>query len=609
MPSPAEALPDPWPDGPGTLLADHIQCAAEWRPLLDRRLRYVRVVDALPPPGAAIPEHAVLVTPSGAVRRGNGLMEYWMAEAHEITPLARRECLEGWTRELADLRRRHEEGEQLAARLRDELAAGEPELADLRKQLEDSRHRLAQREGEHHIIAQEADQARQRAETVTWEWQSLQDQTSSGAERKNAIHAELDRHRTRQAEIRGSIAARNDELRALENERAEKSDIVTNARVVFAERRQAAEHMAERQLPLQSRIQEIEQLVRTRSEDLGSYRARIGDLQRQVSETRQRLEPLEQDVARQAGHLEAARREREEAMGAVGRWDSRLHEQRAALDDLRTRKGQVDVELAEQRVRRQNLVERVTADYRVTPEQLAAAPEPAWENGQRPDRDTLETQIAELRARLESMGPVNLVAIEEYNQYEERAAFLTRQQEDLINAKQQLLDLIRRINQTTTEMFSQTFNQVNANFQDMFQKLFGGGTAKLVLVDEGDVLESGIEIIARPPGKKLQTVSLLSGGERTMTAVALLFALYMVKPSPFCLLDELDAALDEANIGRFIKVVEGFVEKSQFIVITHNRQTIGAADILYGVTMEHQGVSKIVSMKFSRHEQQPAPAS
>jgi chromosome segregation protein len=135
----------------------------------------------------------------------------------------------------------------------------------------------------------------------------------------------------------------------------------------------------------------------------------------------------------------------------------------------------------------------------------------------------------------------------------------------------------------------------------MFKKLFGGGSAKLVLVNEEDVLESGIEIIARPPGKKLQNISLLSGGERTMTAVALLFALYQVKPSPFCVLDELDAALDDSNIGRFVSTVKEFIEKSQFIVITHSRQTIQAADVLYGVTMEKHGISKIVAVRLSDH--------
>ena len=143
----------------------------------------------------------------------------------------------------------------------------------------------------------------------------------------------------------------------------------------------------------------------------------------------------------------------------------------------------------------------------------------------------------------------------------------------------------------------------------MFKQLFGGGTAKLVLVDEEDVLESGIEIIARPPGKKLQTVSLLSGGERTMTAVALLFSLYMVKPSPFCMLDELDAALDEANIGRFVEMLQGFLKDSQFVVITHNRRTIAASDVLYGVTMERQGISSVVSVRFADHAGEQAEAT
>ena len=166
--------------------------------------------------------------------------------------------------------------------------------------------------------------------------------------------------------------------------------------------------------------------------------------------------------------------------------------------------------------------------------------------------------------------------------------------------------MIRKIDRTTTEMFRSTFEKVNENFGSMFQKLFDGGSAKLVLANEEDLLESGIEIIARPPGKRLQNVSLLSGGERTMTAVALLFAIYLIKPSPFCLLDELDAALDDSNIGRFVKVLQGFLDQSQFLVITHNRQTIAAADTLYGVTMPEKGISKLVSMRFNAEAKTPA---
>jgi len=151
-------------------------------------------------------------------------------------------------------------------------------------------------------------------------------------------------------------------------------------------------------------------------------------------------------------------------------------------------------------------------------------------------------------------------------------------------------------------MFKETFNKVNANFEGMFNQLFGGGSAKLVLTDDEDVLEAGIEIIARPPGKKLQTISLLSGGERTMTAVALLFSLFKVKPSPFCVLDELDAALDDANISRFVEALRGFLQQSQFVIITHSRQTIGAADVIYGVTMQVRGISKVVSMKFADYQ-------
>jgi chromosome segregation protein len=217
--------------------------------------------------------------------------------------------------------------------------------------------------------------------------------------------------------------------------------------------------------------------------------------------------------------------------------------------------------------------------------------------------------VAELTERVDSMGPVNLDAIQEYDELEERHTFLEQQNNDLINGKAELMEAIARINRTTKELFSETFEKIRVNFQEMFTQLFGGGKANLLLMDESDPLESGIEIIAQPPGKKLQSISLLSGGERTMTAVALLFAIYMVKPSPFCVLDEMDAPLDESNIGRFIKLLDRFIGQSQFMVITHNKRTMSRADSLYGVTMEERGVTKLISVKFTGRDEQLAPAA
>ena len=241
------------------------------------------------------------------------------------------------------------------------------------------------------------------------------------------------------------------------------------------------------------------------------------------------------------------------------------------IDGKRT--GALEVELAQKNMSVQNLRERIEQKYHVklddvrsecititfadegqpkvhvmTPEEMAAS-------GAATDWAVVAEQITALQARLDEMGPVNLVAIEEYEETEQRYEFLSKQHEDLVQAKAQLLEVINRINVQTREMFRDTFEKIRLNFRAMFTEVFGGGKADLLLMDENDLLESGIDIVARPPGKQLQTISLLSGGEQTMTAVALLFSIYQVKPSPYCVLDELDAPLDESNINRFIRVL------------------------------------------------------
>ena len=210
-----------------------------------------------------------------------------------------------------------------------------------------------------------------------------------------------------------------------------------------------------------------------------------------------------------------------------------------------------------------------------------------------------EEAIARLRARIDRLGPVNMMAIEQFDELEARHAFLTSERKDLVDAIAQTSEAIRRIDDTTRQRFGDAFAAINRNFQEAFGTLFGGGRAGLTLLDENDPLESGIEIVAQPPGKRLQSVQLLSGGEKALTAIALMFGMFKYKPSPFCLLDEIDAPLDDANIGRFVEMLRGMQEHTQFIVITHNRKTMEIADRLYGVTMEEPGVSKLISVQLN----------
>ncbi len=216
-----------------------------------------------------------------------------------------------------------------------------------------------------------------------------------------------------------------------------------------------------------------------------------------------------------------------------------------------------------------------------------------------------QEQIQKLKRKIESIGVVNLAAQEQYTELEKRYNFLLEQQQDLIKAEEDLKQAINKINSSIKENFRDTFNKVRENFKKIFSQLFEGGESDLILTDENNLLESGIEIIAQPPGKKLQNITLLSGGEKALTAIALLFSFFMVKPSPVCILDEVDAPLDEANITRFVNLIKSFASSTQFLIITHNRRTIEAADVIYGVTMEEYGISKIISLRLQKVEKTP----
>jgi chromosome segregation protein len=214
------------------------------------------------------------------------------------------------------------------------------------------------------------------------------------------------------------------------------------------------------------------------------------------------------------------------------------------------------------------------------------------------DLDAARALVEDLRERIENFGAINMLALEELSETEERLTFLTAQRQDIVDGVAATEAALKEIKQRSRERFREAFEAINRNFIEFFQELFGGGRGEMTLLEAEDVLEAGIEIVAQPPGKRLQSILLLSGGEKAMTAIALVMAIFQYRPAPFCLLDEVDAPLDDANVGRFVNKIAEMSEKTQFIVITHNKRTMEAAKALYGVTMQEAGVSKVVSVRF-----------
>lgn len=586
-------VPPPQPLS-GNRLMDHVTCSDVVRTILERLIGNVLVVDALDP--SALPVGAVAVTLTGQLFSSAGAAELWMPDKSVSNPLARTYALDEGRRTAADLNSqlsRNDDALVEARTAHDQLRTA---LTDARRKLAETERSVAQKEGESQVVTREAETARKRLETVTYELDTLLKEQAGGGTEREAIIARLDEARSHREQASVRLQEQTHDLRALEDRSGDFQSTLTDSRIRFAGLRQKSEHLDSQRATLAARVEELDGSIRGRSEGLESYSVNIERLEKEIATARNRLIELETIVQTNLTKAESLRRNQEKQAEALHQMDGHLSQRRKQAEEMRESIARFDIRRTETSMQRQNLLDRITSDYRISVDTVMAEPE---EPQELPPLEESETRIAELRTKLDAMGPVNLVAIEEYQELQERFAFLTEQEEDLVNSKQQLMELIKKINVTTSEMFRETFTKVNTNFEEMFKRLFRGGSARLVLLDEDDILESGIEIIARPPGKRLQSVSLLSGGERTMTAVSLLFAIYMIKPAPFCLLDELDAALDDSNIGRFVTVLKDFLQYSQFVVITHNRQTIAASDVLYGVTMQEKGISNTVSMKFS----------
>jgi chromosome segregation protein len=488
---------------------------------------------------------------------------------------------------------------------------------------------IATREGEFKALQNSNRLLHQKIETVVFEVQNLVAQEQEGSQKREALTVRLNELEARERAGQEQVAMLTTELENLRQARDAANAALTESKVALASDEQLASSFKQQRTALEQRIRELTQVVEQRKGECSSFVSRQEQAQTEIQESRGQIERLQHECEQVSAQTAELVGQKNSQDGEISTREENLRVQRSRLTELQSRRGGIEVELAQKNMSVQNLREKVQQKYHLnlddirsecitityadegpakvetlTPEQMAAS-------GAATDWNSVTQQVEALQTKLDEMGPVNLVAIEEYEETEQRHQFLTTQHDDLVHAKIQLLEVINRINTQTQQMFTETFTKIRDNFRLMFTEVFGGGKADLILSDENDVLESGIDIVARPPGKQLQSISLLSGGEQTMTAVSLLFSIYQVKPSPFCVLDELDAPLDEANVVRFVKILQRFLAHSQFIIITHNKRSIAMADVLYGVTMQEHGVSKIVSVKFHKAEetQQLEPVS
>ena len=582
------------PDAPRLL--DQVQVEDAFKLAAEALIGNVYVVED----AAAVPDAGfTFVTKTGVVRRADGTCEVWQPGTAAASPLSRKMLVSEAKTALDALKKRIAEGETTLSTAAEKSARLAEELRNLQERLSEARRAAAQAQGEHTSLERDAAQLKGRLEKVTAELESVVSANAEGDARREQLNAELEATIAKRDALLDDTARKQDELIELETTNAEKSRSLTEKRVAAGQMESELAFTSRQKEDVERRKGELVKTVEGRENGIKGYQESIARLTDETVELQASLEPLQEKFADVRSRTDDERAKREALNAQLAQADGETAAKRAALDGARDTKAKLEVAATESTMLRQNLYDHLSQEYGLDAQQVMREPDPEF-RGDPPPPEQLEAKVNEINAKIAALGPVNMVAIDEFRELEERYTKEKEQEADLLAAKAQILELITDLNGKSSEMFKATFEQANENFQRMFTKLFNGGEARLVLLEnEEDPLECGIDIIARPPGKRPQSVTLLSGGERTMTAVALLFAIFRIKPAPFTMLDELDAALDDANIGRFVDALKEFLDRSQFLIITHNQHTIAGSDLVYGVSQQEKGVSRVISMKLS----------
>jgi chromosome segregation protein len=468
-------------------------------------------------------------------------------------------------------------------------------------------------------LDEERREAEKQALTSGHALKQLESELARTEQRLNTYRLELERTRSERSEKETGAAEKREHALALEQKRQAMEDEIRAVQEQLAFLKTARDVTANTVADAAARLAGLEERRRSASVALERMESLSADAARQVEQLQTQIHSAAAEKQhREAENLQIAERlealavekaaaeatsvqlhhESEQVRARIAEIDHEMKTARVELDAARDRKSELGAQLAKLQSDLAHMSEMCLNELSVTAEDLRANSAIILVEGEQLTLE--ESTYREMRTKLENMGPVNMMALEEFNETEQRHQFLETQRKDLLDSIENTQATIKEIDEFSRQKFQEAFDRINENFQFTFRKLFGGGQAFMRLTDEINTSESGIDVVASPPGKKLQNVLLLSGGEKALTALSLLVGIFQYQPSPFCILDEVDAPLDEANIGRFTELVREMAVQTQFIIITHSKKTMSIAPVMYGVTMQEPGVSKIVSVKFGQ---------
>jgi chromosome segregation protein len=534
-----------------------------------------------------------LVSLDGEVLERDGSVTGGGKEAGGLGLFERRRLIKGLEGRVSGLREQVRLKGETIGKLADTISAKERELDALLE----NRHKQ-----EIDLMDSKRD-VEQRGQGLVRERQKLEVLEFEGGQLQSEVEAK-----------RGEVEVLSGQLRELDHQRQQGEEKIRELKAKLDEKTMALEEVnrdvtgrkvnaaaqREKMNAIEAVLGNLEQSQRGTKDEIARKLGEVERVREEISEAKQRVEDLQKQGRENTKELKsltrtvrAQERQRERLAEILGESESGHERLKLERDEIGQKTNELNLKMAEVHLSVEHLEGRISEKYALSLQELVVERDPDFQ------RDSAERRLNELRAALDDLGEVNLVALEEYEELKQRYDFLTGQKGDLEEAMEDLKRAIARINRTTTRQFIETFKVVRGKFQEDFTRLFEGGRGDLILTDERDLSVTGIEIVAQPPGKRLQSIDLLSGGEKALIAIALLFSFFLVKPTPFCLLDEVDAPLDDANIDRFVELVNDLSKSSQFILVTHNKKTIKVSDTLYGVTMETPGISKVVSVKLS----------